>query len=174
MKKSINDVWVELKPSSFLKGEVGLFAVRNIKKGQKILNDLEEKEGFLTTEEYSSLPTETQNKVKMFMVGRPGGFLFEEGLDFNNIGISYFINHSCLGNLGFDKDGDFMALRDINKGEEFSYDYGLLEAGPDFVLLCKCDTSVCRKKITGMDWKNKEFREKNLEYMYPDLRIETE
>ena len=171
MKQVIKEVWVELKPSSKISDEVGVFVVRNIKKGQKVCRSEGSEEDFMTMDEFTSLTPELQSKIKRFTAGRPDGFLMEAGVDFNELGISYFFKHSCEGNLGFDQDGDFVAMRDIHKGEELFYDYGLLEADPEFYFDCQCGAFSCRKQITGLDWRDPRFQKKNYKYIYPDLKL---
>src|SRR3989344_4314317 len=171
MKSAIKEIWVELKPSLKILDEVGVFAVRDIKQEQKICPSESREEDFITRDELAALSPELKSKVKKFTAGRPDGWLLEAGVDFNELGISYFFNHSCESNLGFDIEGDFVARRKIAKGEELFYDYGLLEADPEFKFDCHCGTSSCRKQVTGLDWKNPEFQKKNYEYIYPDLRL---
>lgn len=171
MRQAIKEVWIELKPSSKVSGEVGVFVVRDIGKGQKVCLSESAEEDFITREEFASLSPEMQSRIRRFTAGRPDGFLMEAGVDFNDLGVSYFFNHSCEGNLGFDQAGDFVAIRDISKGEELLYDYGLLEADPEFKFDCQCGEVSCRQQVTGLDWCNPKFQEKNYEYIYPDLRL---
>lgn len=169
MKYPIKDVLVEARPSSIIKSVVGLFAVRPIMKGEHVCPDSNEGD-FITDQEFSGLSPAVQEKIRRFGVGAPNGFFFQENIDFNELTISFFINHSCEPNLGFDDGGDFFALRDITGGEEFSYDYGCLESRPDFAFDCACGSTQCRKHITGMDWLDPVFRAKHLNHMDPDLR----
>ena len=170
MNRKLNEVIVELKPSLTVKGEVGVFAVRDIKKGQKVCPTKSDDEEFISKEEMSKLSPELQEKIKNFTAGTDKGYFMEKGIDFNELPISYYFNHSCEGNLGFDGDGDFITMRNIKKNEELLYDYGLLEADPDFKFVCGCGSVNCRKIITGNDWKNEEFRRKYYDYLYPDLK----
>ena len=54
MKQVIKEVWVELKPSSKVSGEVGVFAVRDIKRGQKVCPSESGEEDFMTRGEFAS------------------------------------------------------------------------------------------------------------------------
>jgi len=170
MKTKLNEVWIELKPSNIVKGEVGVFAVRKILKGWKVCPSNSDSEDFITKEELQTLSPELQEKVKKYSAWDERGYSIDPGIDFNELTTSYYFNHSCAGNLGFDNKGDFIAIRDIKKGEELSYDYGLVEADPEFKFECQCRTSECRKIITGNDRKNKDFQNRNLEYFHPDIR----
>ena len=128
----------------------------------------------LADEEFALLSPVLQEKIIRFVVGRPGGYCVFEGLDFDLLPIAFYINHSCEGNLGCDPEGSLVALRDISKAEELTYDYGLVEARPDFVMECTCGTPSCRKKITGNDWRDPAFRSAHKEFLHPDLRPEPE
>jgi len=163
-------VLIEIEPSAI--NGVGVFAVTNIAQGQQIAEGVHE-------EDYDSLVlwTEIRNcsravrdKVFAFCVGTPSGFIPPDNLDFNALSVDWYINHSCDGNVGINKRGDFIARRNIKKGEELTYDYGLAESNPRFKMICKCANRKCRKIITGNDWKNDDFRQSNLEYMLPRLR----
>ena len=105
-----------------------------------------------------------------FCIGTPEGFIPPENMDFENMPVEWYMNHSCDGNIGFNDNGDFIALRDIKKGEELSYDYGLAESNPRFKMACTCGSKKCRKLVTGNDWKNLKFRKTHLNYMLPRLR----
>jgi SET domain. len=162
---------IELKPSLIHKGGVGVFAVASIRKGQKVagglsLKDFEHQIGWRQFEYFDK---EVQKKIMDFCVGTPKGFIPPENLDFNTLSIEWYFNHSCDGNIGFDKKGDFIAIKNISKGDELSYDYGLVESNPKFILSCKCRSKTCRKVVTGNDWifliKDKEKKK----YMHPFL-----
>ena len=111
-----------------------------------------------------------RDKIFAFCVGTPDGFIPPDNLDFNMLSIDWYMNHSCDGNVGINTHGDFVARRNIKKGEEVTYDYGLAESNPRFKMTCKCGNTKCRRTITGNDWKNDKFRQENLIYMLPRLR----
>ena len=78
-------------------------------------------------------------------------------------------NHSCESNVGFSNSITFVAMRDIEPGEELVFDYAFCETfynGFD----CKCGTKSCRKKITPEDWKIKSIQEKYRGYFSPYLK----
>jgi hypothetical protein len=54
-------------------------------------------------------------------------------------------------------------MRDIEKGEELTYDYSLADSNPNFSINCSCGSRDCRKTITGNDWKDDAFKMSNLE-----------
>ena len=70
-----------------------------------------------------------------------------------------YINHSCDPNIGMDGQINYVAIRDIEQGEELCMDYAMAMT-TDYELQCNCGAENCRRKITGADWKDKELQEK--------------
>jgi len=71
--------------------------------------------------------------------------------------MTIFINHSCDPNVGFDGQITYVAMRDIEPGEELCHDYAM-ERTDDYSLDCRCRSDLCRGKVTGGDWKNPELQ----------------
>ena len=170
---SVPEVRIELRPSFIDRGGVGVFAVRDISKGQKVAEGIEESDfqnivpwGFL-----EGCEPQFTRRVASFCVGTPEGFIPPPGFGFNKLSIDWYLNHSCEGNCGFDDVGDFVAIRHVNEGEELSYDYGLVESNPRFRMPCTCGSVRCRGVITGDDWKNPAFQARNWDHMHPHLRM---
>ncbi len=70
-----------------------------------------------------------------------------------------FINHSCNPNVGFSGQIVYVAMRDIEPGEELCHDYSM-ERADDYSLECRCGSDYCRGKITGDDWKRPDLQER--------------
>jgi SET domain-containing protein len=68
------------------------------------------------------------------------------------------MNHCCHPNCGLKGQIVFVALRDILKGEELTFDYAMTESATDYSVDLNCDKENCRKKFTGNDWKNKDIQ----------------
>jgi 2-succinyl-5-enolpyruvyl-6-hydroxy-3-cyclohexene-1-carboxylate synthase len=49
-----------------------------------------------------------------------------------------------------------IALKDIQIGEELSFDYAMTDTSQYDEFVCEGNESNCRQKITGSDWQNKE------------------
>lgn len=149
-----------------------MFATINVKKNEVVDKGIPKQEHQKVTpwSELQSQPPLIRRLIRDFCIGIPDGFRPPPDLNFNHLPISWFFNHSCSGNLGFNEDGDFIALRAIRKGEELTYDYGLAESNPKFRMPCKCKDKQCRKIITGNDWKNKEYQKKHFHQFLPILR----
>jgi hypothetical protein len=72
-----------------------------------------------------------------------------------------FYNHSCDPTTWYDSYKVITARRDIEEGEEITYDYCTSELQETKLILdCGCGTKACRHKITRNDWKIPELQEK--------------
>ena len=165
-------VRLELRASSIHLGGVGVFAVRDIQKGSRVAEGIadEDFDSLVPWCDFDGYDDDLKRKISAFCVGTPEGFVPPPEFDFNKMSIEWYLNHSCDGNCGFDSRGDFVAIRDITKGEEICYDYALAESNPNFLMWCGCQSQSCRHKVTGTDWKNEEFFSRNRAYMHPHLR----
>ena len=91
--------------------------------------------------------------------------------------LTIFINHSCDPNVGFDGQITYVAMRDIEAGEELCHDYAM-ERTDDYSLDCRCGSDLCRGRITGEDWKNPELQQRYgsyfSSYVLSKIRLLTE
>ena len=72
-----------------------------------------------------------------------------------------FFNHCCDPNAGFRGQITLVALRNIKKGEEITFDYAMdLYNVKSYKLKCHCGSTNCRGAITDRDWKNKGIQKK--------------
>ncbi len=165
------DVLIELRMSHI--SGVGVFAATDIPKGRKVADGItrQDYKRIVSWDTYKDLNKTIRDKIKNFCVGTPEGFIPPEDNDFNKLSVEWYFNHSCVGNLRFDEAGDFIAKKAIKIGNECTYDYALAESNPRFRMKCTCRSPGCRHIITGDDWRKLSFREKNLEYMLPSLRL---
>jgi len=67
-------------------------------------------------------------------------------------------NHSCDPNLWMKDRVTIIARRNIRPGEELTTDYAMYTISPDWSMECNCGSSLCRRLITGNDWKLPELR----------------
>lgn len=70
------------------------------------------------------------------------------------------LNHSCEPNLGLQGQIVFVALRDISKDEELTFDYAMTDDASHDEMTCHCGASSCRGIVTGCDWKRAELQRK--------------
>ena len=153
---------IGIKCSKMLPGEVGVFALRNLKKGTIYGRADYGGEKMFSKKVYKSLDKITQKRVHDFCGMYDDGFISIP--DVNYMPIHYHCNHSCEPNAGF-KNDNMVLIKDVNAGEEILLDCAFSTTDPDFVLHCKCGSKKCRKIITGNDWKNPEYFKKNKKYM---------
>ena len=57
----------------------------------------------------------------------------------------------------------FVAMRDIDAGEELTHDWAMTD-DDDYSVECKCGATTCRKILTGKDWQRPELQEKYAGY----------
>ena len=90
------------------------------------------------------------------------------------------LNHSCDPNLGLQGQIVFVALRDIEKDEELTFDYAMTD-DEEYEMSCNCGSSSCRGVVTGRDWMQRELVRRNIgatfrgsyseKSMYDDARV---
>ena len=160
---------VELRPSRI--HGIGLFAVKAIEEGTVIgREDRFVRDGFyrwFTWRDLEGFDRHLQRKVKQMCTLERGGFFAP--IDFDLLPTCWHINHSCGGNIGF-KGENFVTIRDIEAGEELTYDYALVETAPRARWRCSCGSKQCRGVVTGNDWKDPESQKRNRKYFHPYVR----
>jgi len=166
--KKFNVATIKIAPSMRF-GGIGVFAVRNLKKGTlfgetKYMGE----DFFLSHEDFKKIDKESKKIIHDFCANSEAGFYVPR--DINYISIPWHMNHCCNGNVGFDSEGSFITIKSVKKGEELCYDYGFGMSNPRYKLICKCGDSNCRNVITGNDWKDSEYVKKNYKYMSPEIK----
>jgi hypothetical protein len=116
----------------------GVYAARVIRKDEVIL---EFNGPYVKIESLDGIPREVQDHL--FNIG-PGEYLIvrEPGV---------YTNHSCDPNAGIVRDVLLVAMRDIGKDEEITFDYSMITSD-GWTIECRCGSPSCRK-IIG-DYKN--------------------
>ncbi len=61
------------------------------------------------------------------------------------IDISQYLNHSCQPNMGIKGRVEFVALHNIKKDEELTFDYSITEMDEFWEFPCNCRSRNCRK-----------------------------
>ena len=133
----------------------GLFAKEKIKKGEIVIDFSTGPGKYMSTKESDDT---------FFNKGVDYGLQIDDDLFFvpNNakeIESADFLNHSCNPTLGIKGNMQMVALRDIEKGEEITFDYATAETSK-YSMKCHCGSKDCRKIITGDDWKIKDLQKK--------------
>lgn len=120
----LSKVFCRLAPSPI--HGVGVFAIVPIPKGTNPMQECREVEF-----EYISVSkintdaiSEPVKKLIRDMCPENDGVYEVPEFTLNEIGLSYYLNHSKTPNMNEDGDGNFVATRDIEPGEELTVDYG--------------------------------------------------
>ncbi len=130
---------------------MGLSAIEKIKKGEIVAV----KGGvILTKDQLCEISTKMHAEMQI------GEDLFIAPISESDYAKSMMnLNHSCNPNLGMRGDIVFVAMRDIEQGEEITIDYAMLSNKPDR-FQCICGERGCRGEVSGYDWKRKDLQEK--------------
>jgi SET domain-containing protein len=75
-----------------------------------------------------------------------------------------FSNHSCEPNIGVRGQIVFVAIRDVEAGEELTHDWAMTD-DDTYEMTCRCGAASCRGVVTGQDWRRPELQRKYGEYM---------
>ena len=84
------------------------------------------------------------------------------------------LNHSCEPNLWMADEVTFVARKDIEAGEELTVDYALFTAQPGWAMTCRCGSSLCRKRVTGNDWKLADLQDRYRGHFSPFINVRIE
>jgi SET domain-containing protein len=173
---------VELKESGI--GGLGLFATGLIRQGEIVWEDTE----FSTTTrelKTSAQVMEMDPSIRTSWIHfstQVEEDLFEGTSDSKEAmkDAAFFWNHSCDPNTWFNNDTQMEAIRDIQPGEELTFDYATFQtfvwpeeirrhASPQ-TIKCLCGTKACRGKVSGDDWKLPELRRKYAGHFIPYIQ----
>ena len=69
-----------------------------------------------------------------------------------------YVNHSCNPNCGINDRVKLVAMRNIERDEEITFDYAMSEL--EMRMECQCDSRNCRKSITGYTGLSKNLKTK--------------
>lgn len=119
---------------------------------------------------WSSLPESVHDKVLQI-----GDEVFIGPQIPKDLGDGDYINHSCDPNAGIKGQIYLVAMRDIQAGEEITFDYAMTIAESiKFKMKCNCGSRYCRGLITETDWSLPELQKKYQGYFshYIQQKIE--
>ncbi|MEI8006183.1 MAG: SET domain-containing protein-lysine N-methyltransferase [Bacteroidota bacterium] len=128
----------------------GIFAVRDICKGEIISTFTGPR---VKIERLDDFPPEVVDHL--FNVGTDEYIMAREP--------EVRTNHSCDPNAGIVRDVCLIAMRDIQKDEEITFDYSII-INDDWVLECRCGSPLCRKLIGKYRDLPREIKDKYRHY----------
>ena len=79
-------------------------------------------------------------------------------------------NHSCDPNAGLSGQISLIAMRDIDEGEEVTFDYAMCDDADYDEFECACGSPNCRGRVSGRDWTRPELQRKYDGYFSPYLQ----
>lgn len=135
-------------------GGIGTFAIAQIAKGEVVFV----KGGHIVTREQLYFSA----KISSYLPITDDLFLGATDKSEED-GIKLFVNHSCEPNCGLRGEITFVAMKDIDEGEELTFDYAMVD-NEDNEFECNCGAKNCRHKITGYDWRIPELQRKYAGY----------
>lgn len=72
-------------------------------------------------------------------------------------GAMMHLNHGCEPNVGVEGQIVFVAMRDVEAGEELVLDYAMFD-DHDESMPCRCGAAGCRGVVTGKDWQRADLQ----------------
>ena len=134
----------------------GLYAAKSIKSGKIIINY----KGKLVTKKEVEKNPKFDNDKAIYLFNINNRYDLDGDFKFNE---ARLINHSCNPNCEVDGKGLklwIVAIKDIKKGEELSYDYGFGYDEDYKQFVCKCGAKNCVGYIVreGSRWRIKKSR----------------
>lgn len=141
----------------------GLFAIKNIKKGEMIAikgGHIIDKKTYLAKKK---LIGEAECQIA-------DGFFLAPLTKDEYKDVMIFLNHACNPNTGLMGNIIFIAIKDIPKKSEITIDYAFYKDERGFKIHCQCGARECRKIVTGKDWQRKDVQRKHKKYFSSYLK----
>jgi hypothetical protein len=79
------------------------------------------------------------------------------------------INHSCAPNCGAGNAVQIVTMREIEPGEELTFDYAMTDGSDYDEFECLCGSNECRGTIRGSDWRRRSLHERYKGFVSPYL-----
>jgi len=146
-----------IKKSNIDKNGQGLYAIKDIKEGTKIIDYV----GKIITKKKTEESEKFDNSKPIYLFNLNARYDLDGDISWNT---ARLINHSCLNNCDYIGKGLKLwitAIRDIKKGEELTCDYGFSYDSNYKQFPCKCGSKNCVGYIVreGSRWRiNKKIQ----------------
>lgn len=142
--------FVVVKENEVIAGK-GLVAIGEIKTGE-VVSRLEPNQPMVLIEDVLKMPPDEQDALLFY------GYQCSETHVVSETGDEKYMNHSCDPNTWWGDDNTMIARRDIQPGEELTYDYATTEVDVPFEMACHCGSDICRGRITNLDHLKPEWQ----------------
>jgi uncharacterized protein len=83
----------------------------------------------------------------------------------------YYINHSCSPNSGIRNSVKIVAMKNIRRGEEVTFDYSTSESENGWYLTCHCKNKNCRRIIRSYTFLSAELKLKYRDFISEYLKL---
>jgi len=140
----------------------GIYASKNMKSGTKIIEYI----GKLISKKETETNPKFDNEKDIYLFNLNSKYDLDGDYNWNT---ARLINHSCKPNCEVEGKGLklwIVAIEDIKKGEELSYDYGFSYSKEDLKnFICRCGSNNCCGYIVREEsrWRiNKKFKKNNI------------
>ena len=150
-----------IKKSNIDRKGRGLYATRNIKEGTRIINYV----GKIITKKQTEDSEKFDNSKPIYLFNLNSRYDLDGDVSWNT---ARLINHSCSNNCDYEGKGLKLwvtAIKDIEKGEELTCDYGFSFDEDYKQFPCKCGSKNCAGYIVreGSRWRiHKKFKKSNI------------
>ncbi|CAI7763974.1 unnamed protein product [Closterium sp. NIES-54] len=143
----------------------GLFASSLIAKGEIVCDwDIEEEERrvYYHAHDLLAVPDKEKREIMIRYSYMVEDDVYDTTTDPDEDPSLYY-NHSCDPNSWYINPRCMVALRDIQPGEQITYDYasteteGSMHAG----LLCRCGATCCRGTLKFSEWRSRDWQQRN-------------
>lgn len=157
MRHKLINNWLSdsAKPEKSAKHGTGVFAVKEIPKDELIAIFGSH---IITRAQRDKLP----ENVKYLALGIDND-MFIGPISIKETDDADWFNHSCGSNAGLKGQIMLVAMKDIRKGEEITFDYcvSCSQLGDKRILFkCDCGSDLCRGEVTNHDWRNPELQKR--------------
>lgn len=117
-----DEAGTQIKPSPI--HGMGVFAVRAIPKGTSLFGEAHDAVLWVKEKELRQLPGEIRRLYADYCIVKEKGSLPGCPQSFNEMTVSWYLNHSAKPNVGCDRNVRVYTLRKVKVGEELTVDYG--------------------------------------------------
>lgn len=131
----------------------GIFVSRDIKKGEKLFIIKGKKINFLI-----------DSKIKARQAGL-NWIGYDKNTWIDPVSYGLYINHSCEPNSAIEGRLTVVAIKNIRKGEELTFDYSFNESDIFWNFKCSCGFKNCRKTIRSIQFIEPKLISKNRKYI---------